>query len=138
MKVHTTNYTNAFIQVAEDSPVKEGEVPPAKKEKTLANIQYEMISENPYMFTSDDVLFHCYATKNAIKKSELNKARKEFFSKGQACFRSSPLTKRYGFGVHSDEEGKIALYGAETSGYRKFSNDRKLTVVKAMRSKKAE
>ena len=136
MKVHTTNYINTFIQIAEDCPATEGEIPPVKSEKTMANIQYAMISENPYQYTSDDVLFQCYATKNSLKKSDLKKAREAFFSKGQACFRSSPLTKRYGFGVHSNEEGKIALYGVETSDYRKFSRDKNLTVVRAMRSKK--
>jgi hypothetical protein len=93
MKVHTTNYQNTFIEIAEDSPAKAGEVPPVKgTEKTMANIQFDMIYDNPYKYTSDDVLFHCYATKNNIPKSELKGAREEFFSKGQPCFRASPLT----------------------------------------------
>lgn len=62
--------------------------------------------------------------------------REKFFSKGQACFRASPLTKRYGFGVHSDDEGKIALYGIETKEYAKFVKDKTVKKVRAMRSKK--
>lgn len=135
-KTHTTNYKDTFIQVAEDCPVKAAEIPPVKAAKTMANIQFEMVSENPYKYTSDDVLFHCYAVKNEVPKSELKEAREIFFSKGQACFRSSPLTKRYGFGVHANEEEKIAIYPMESKEYKAFSKDKKLKVVKAMRSKR--
>lgn len=135
-KIHTTNYKNTFIAVADDCPVKAAEVPPVKAAKTMANIQFEMVSENPYKYTSDDVLFYCYATKNEIPKSELKEARELFFSKGQACFRSSPLTKRYGFGVHANEEQKIALYPMESKEYKALSRDTKLKVVKAMKSKR--
>lgn len=56
MKIHTTNYRDTFIEIADDCPVKEGQIPPLKgTNKTVANIQFEMISENPYTFTSDDV-----------------------------------------------------------------------------------
>ena len=55
MKQHTTNYTNSFITIAEDSPNANGEIPPLKGDnKTVANIQFEIISKNPYQFTSDD------------------------------------------------------------------------------------
>ncbi len=105
--------------------------------KTLANIQFEAVSRNPYKFTSDDVLFQCFAEKNDLAESELTAARQQFFSKGQPCFRSSPLTKRYGWGVHSNEDGKIALFAAGTPEYEKLAADPKLKVVKAMRSKRA-
>ena len=137
MKVHTTNYENAFIEIADDCPVKMGEVPPLKGEnKTVANLQFEILIDHPYEYTSDDVLFQVYAIRNNIKKSELKAAREEFFSKGQPCFRASPLTKRYGWGVHNNEEGKIALYACETPEYKKLAKDKKLQVVKAMKSKR--
>lgn len=137
MKVHSTNYENAFIAIADDCPVKMGEVPPLKGEnKTVANLQFEILIDHPYEFTSDDVLFQVYAIRNNIKKSELKTARAEFFSKGQPCFRASPLTKRYGWGVHNNEEGKIALYACETPEYKKLAKDKKLQVVKAMKSKR--
>ncbi len=137
MKVHTTNYQNTFIEIAEDCKLKSAEIPPIKVSgKTLANIQFEMISQHPYKFTSDDVLFHCYAIKNNIPQSQQAKAREDFFSKGQACFRTSPLCKRYGFGIHHNSEGKIALYACETEAYKKFTKDPALKVLKAMRSGK--
>lgn len=137
MKTHTTNYIDTFIQTADDSPAISGEVPPEKgEEKSVAARQFEMIKKNPYKYTSDDVLFTVYADRNDISKSEFKKAREKFFAKGQPCFRASPLTKRYGWGVHSNSEGKIALFGCDSQEYKNFSAEKKLTVLKAMRSSK--
>lgn len=137
--MHTTNYFNGFIQIAEDSPVEEGVVPPLKgSKKSVANLQYEMLSGNPYRYTSDDVLFTVYARRKDIPEPELEQERQKYFSKGQPCFRASPLTKRYGWGIHSDEEGRIAMYGAETEDYEDFVKNPKLAKTKAMRSKRAK
>ncbi|UPK69093.1 DUF6157 family protein [Chitinophaga filiformis] len=133
----TTNYYNTFIEVAEDCPVKAAEVPPMRGEKTIANIEFELLIDNPYEFTSDDVLFHVYAAKNRLKTKEFDVEREQFFSKGQACFRASPLTKRYGWGAHFDAEGRMAIYAVESDEYQRFSKDRSLTQMKAVRSKKA-
>lgn len=135
MKVHTTNYQDTFIEIADDCPATSGQMPPVKDNtKTVANIQFEMISKSPYKFTSDDVLFQVFADRNDLTKSEYKEARENFFSKGQPCFRASPLTKRYGWGVHSDKDGRIAIFGAETAEYKKLSTDKKLKSVKAMKS----
>ncbi len=137
MKVHTTNYTNTFVQIADDCPIGEGEIPPVKADgKTVANMQFEMIQKHPYNYTSDEVLFSIFAERNDISKSEMNDARALFFSKGQACLRASPLTKRYGWGVHHNAEGKIALYGSETKEYKKLCADKNIKIVKAMKSGK--
>jgi hypothetical protein len=132
----TTNYINTFIEVAEDCPVKAAEIPPQKEEKTAANIQFEMVAHNPYKYSSDDVLFQVYATKNKLSGSKLKEEREKFFSKGQACFRSSPLTKRYGWGVHNNEKGKIAIYPIESPEYKKFVKDKNLEHTRGMRSKR--
>ncbi|MDR7209823.1 DUF6157 family protein [Flavobacterium piscis] len=137
MKVHTTNYENTFIEAADDCPAIIGEIPKMKGDtKTIASIQFEIISKNPYKYSSDDVLFQVFADKNDLTKSEYKTAREQFFSKGQACLRASPLTKRYGWGIHNDRDGKIALYGIETPEYQRFLKDKNLKVVKAMRTSK--
>ena len=137
MKTHTTNYTNTFIEVAEDCPVQSAEIPPIKGDnKTIANLQYEMVFNNPYKYTSDDVLFHCYTMRNSIPASEMEKSRQTFFSKGQACMRASALPKRYGFGVHHNEESKMAILPLESEEYKKLASDPKLKHLKAMKSKK--
>jgi hypothetical protein len=137
MKIHTTNYFNTFIEIADDCPTEVGEMPPIKQEaKTVANIQFEMVSKNPYKFTSDDVLFQVFAIRKDLTKSEYKEAREQFFSKGQPCFRASPLTKRYGWGVHYDKEGRMAIYSAESAEYRKLVKDKTLKVLKAMKTSK--
>lgn len=136
--MHTTNYINTFIEVAEDCPATKGEAPPAgDSAKTIARLQYEMLKDNAYKFTSDDVLFQVFAERSDLQNNALQAARDQYFSKGQPCFRSSPLTKRYGWGIHSDGEGKIAMYAVDSEQYRRISADKSLKIVKAMRSKKA-
>lgn len=135
MKIHTTNYSDTFILIADDCPAVKGEIPPLKgSEKTIANLQFELIFENPYVYNSDDVLFKCFSIRNNLPKAELKKTREDFFSKGQPCFRASPLTKRYGWGVHSDKNGKIALYGCNTAEYKQFAKDKSLKLLKAMKT----
>lgn len=135
MKQHSTNYMDTFIEIAEDCPAISGEVPPLKGDnKTIANLQFDLVSKNPYKYTSDDVFFQVFADRNDLTQTEYKDAREKFFSKGQPCFRASPLTKRYGWGVHSDQDGKIALYGCETKAYQNFSQDKSLKIVKAMKS----
>ncbi len=137
MKIHTTNYADTFIEAAGDCPVRNAEVPPEKNgEKTAANIQFEMIKKNPYKFTSDDILFAVYTIKNKIPAEKKTTEKEKFFSKAQPCFRSSPLTKRYGWGVHSNAEGKIAIYEIESAEYKKLSQDKNLRHLGAMRSKR--
>lgn len=136
-KIHTTNYYDTFIEVAEDTKVFCGTKPPFKTDKkTIAEMQYEILVNNPYKFTSDEIFFQVFADRNDLTKAEYKQARQQFFSKGQPCFRSSPLTKTYGFGVHADSNGKVAIFGMETEQYEKFLTDPKIKKVKAMRTTK--
>lgn len=133
----TTNYYNTFIEIAEDCPTLAAEVPPVKGENlSVANLQFDMIMANPYKYTSDEVIFSIYAQRNGIV-SNLEQERAAFFSKGQACLRASPLTKRYGWGIHHDAEGKVALFPAESVEYRQFSASSEVKHTKGMRSKRA-
>ncbi len=119
--MYSTNYFDVFIEVAEDTKAKEGIVPPLKADKkSVANYEYEMVSKNPYKYTSDDLFFSVYAQRNDLPKSRFRKERELFFSKGRPCFRASPLTKAYGWGVHSDKDGKVAIYGVDSKEYAKF------------------
>lgn len=138
MSVTSTNYLNVFIEVAEDSTAASGTAPPLPKKeggtKTIARLEYEMVCNASYKFTSDDVMFAVHATRKAITKTAI--AREQFFSKGQPCFRASPLTKKYGWGVHSDDAGCVAIYAVETDEYQQFLKDDGVVKKKAMRSKR--
>jgi len=134
----TTNYSDTFIQVATDSKAKSAIVPVEKGGKeTIASLQYKLIVNNPYKYTSDDVLFLVFAKRNEISPARFEKEREKFFAKSQACLRSSPLGKSYGWGIHSDSEGRTAIYGVQTKEYKAFSKDRTVKQLRAMRSSRA-
>jgi Family of unknown function (DUF6157) len=134
--VKSTNYFNTFIAVAEDCPATLGEVPSAKSEKSVVQLQYEMVAGAPYAYTQDDVLFEVFALRSGVEAADKPQAREAFFAKGQPCLRASPLGKRYGWGVHSDAGGRVAVYGAETDTYRRLMEDPGVTQLKAMRSRR--
>lgn len=133
----TTNYENTFIAVAPDCAADRGTPPKESDRPSIALLTYRMIRDNPYAFTSDDVIFTVFADRKGIAPAERDAARKEFFSKGQACLRASDLGKRYGWGIHADSAGRVALYGVETPEYESFASGERGAVVRAMRSKKA-
>ena len=135
-KVRSTNYFNTLIEIAEDCPVMVGEIPPLRgNKKSVANLQFELLQAHPYEFSSDNVLFSVFATRKEIPQEALAEQRAIFFSKGQPCFRASPLTKRYGWGVHSDVDGKIALVGVDSADYQRLLADESVCKKKALRSK---
>src|SRR5690606_375006 len=130
------NHYNMFVEVAEDCPVTAGQIPVAKDEttKTIAVLQYEMIAEQPYTYTQEDVLFEVYAHRNNIPVERREEEREKFFSKGQPCLRTSALGKRYGWGIHHNAEGKLALYAVDSAEYNTLKNDERMKHVRAMRS----
>ncbi len=133
----STNYTNTFFQVADDCPVQVEERPPESgKSPTVAALQYALIANRPYELTSDDLLFEVFAMRNAIPEGDRPAARAEFFSKSQACLRASPLSKRYGWGIHHNAEGRIALVPLGSEEYLALAADPELKQLKAMRSKR--
>lgn len=117
--MHSTNYTNAFIEVAEDCKTAVGTIPPEKAEKTIARMHYDMIHDHPYQYTSDEVVFATYAAKNRTEKPQLENKRAAFFAKGQPCLRSSPLGKTYGWGIHYDNP---------SCDHRKFRDSKKVKI----------
>ncbi len=133
----TANGYDTFIEVADDCPADVAEIPPESRGRTAASIQYELIARHPHRYTSDDVVFHVFAVKNDLPESALEEERRKFFSKDQPCLRSSPLTKRHGWEVHSDSAGKIALYAMESNQYRMLANDARLQHLKALRAPRA-
>ncbi len=135
------NYYRTFIRVAPDCPAAEGAVLKQRGEKKpLALIQYELIAENPYTLTQEDVLWEGYIRHKELRGDEAGpKAREAFFSKPMACLRASALPKTYGWGLHFDEEGKVGLYGVETEEYKRLAELKEdgPAVKDAMRNKRA-
>ncbi len=127
IKHRTTNYTNTFIEVAEDCPAKTAIAPPAKEPKSVVRAQFEMIAGNPYRYTSDDVLYETMGYPKGL-------SRVQFFGKSQPCLRASVLLKRYGWGIHNDSDGKIAIYAVESEDYKRLSASGDVSHLRAMRN----
>lgn len=132
--LHTTNYTNAFIAVAEDCSAPASVAPLEKTPATAAALQFRMMRDHPYRYTSDDVLFAVFAEKQGLREDQVEEERHRWFSKGQPCLRASALAKTYGWGIHHDAQSTVALCPLGSEEYHRFHNDPGLVQLKAMRS----
>lgn len=136
--MYSTIYRQTFIRVADDCPVDAAQVPPAgRTSPSIAWLQYHLITEHPYTYTSDDVLFEVHVRRAGIPPGRQEAERAAFFATPRACLRASPLAKRYGWGIHHDAEGKVALVPLGTEEYRRMANDPSLRQFTAMRSTRA-
>lgn len=137
----TTNYTNTFIAVAEDSLHPDGRAEPTgitpphgENGQTIAELQFELLQARPYAYTSDELLFEVHSRRKGLSDEERDAAWDEFFAKDQACLRSSPLAKRYGWGFHFDERGRVGLVPVGSTEYERLAADTGLAQKQALRS----
>lgn len=134
-------YYNTFIAIAEDSRTSVSKIPvPRGAKPTVAMLQYEMLAESPFVHTQEDVLFEVWLARQdreGLAADEVEALREEYFSKGRACLRTSPLAKTHGFGFIFDEDGRVALVPAESDDYQRHLLDETLDHTRAMRSKRA-
>ncbi|MED4690344.1 DUF6157 family protein [Peribacillus frigoritolerans] len=131
------SYKNTLITISEDSKVSSAKVPVIKNEKpTIACIEHDLINNNPYKFTQEDVQFKTYLIKNQMEAENAAELREQFFSKSKACFRASPLVKNYGWGIHYNNQGKIAIYDVNSEMYNQLLKQDDITKLKGMRSKR--
>lgn len=135
------NYYSTFITVAPDCPADTGTIPPGKKGgPTKPGLEYELAAGKPYGYTQEELLFEVHARHKEIPSEELASRRdelwREFYGKSQACLRASMLPKKYGWGIHFNEEGKLAIYPRESEEYGRLAEGggSGLKVVPAMRS----
>lgn len=128
----STNYYNTLITIANDSPTLTSTEPNMEK-STVASQQFRWISEQPYHFTSDDVIYRRVAEKEGVADHLREAGQREYFRTGRACLRASPLPKQYGWGIHSNAEGKIALVAAESEEYGNLMADESVKKLAAMK-----
>ncbi len=128
----STNYYNTLIQIAEDSPTLSAVTPDLTKQ-TVASLQFTLISEQPYTYTSDEIIFARVAEQQGIAPENVAAEREAYFASGRACLRTSPLAKTHGWGIHANAEGKLALVAADSEEYRELMEDDSVTKVRAMR-----
>jgi hypothetical protein len=138
--VEEPNYYQTLITVAEDCPVASSVVPAERGgKKTVAVLQYDMLAEHPYLHTQPDVLFDSWLARThpTASPAEVRNLREQFFAKPQPCLRSSPLPKKYGFGLLFDAAGRVKLCPMESAEYSRASKDERVQKLKALRSSRA-
>ncbi|TVX96927.1 hypothetical protein FPZ45_19930 [Cohnella terricola] len=135
------NYYDTFIKLAGDCPVERGMIPPEKKNgKSKPGIEYDLVFHQPYTYTQEELLYQTYVRHKEIPEEELasrsEEIREAFFSKPMACLRASMLPKKYGWGLHFDSEGKVALVARESEEYDRLASGDggRLQVLAAMRN----
>ena len=135
--------TNTFVLVASDCPVTTAVVPAATgTAPTAPVIQHELLTAQPYVLDLEALIFETHVRRAGLSpvqdEAQAAAIRAELFAKPHACMRASALPKRYGWSVHYDSRGRLALYPVESAEYRRFAAGEAagVTVVPAMRSKR--
>lgn len=143
VKEKDLDYYETFIRVADDCPVTTAVPPPPKRGegKSIPQLEYDLLAGRPYTLTQEEVLFAVHLLRQGLSLDDPSlpkeTLRREFFSKSKACLRASMLPKKYGWGLHFDAAGRIALVPMESPEYAAFlGGARPATVLAAMRNKK--
>ncbi|MFI6512306.1 DUF6157 family protein [Streptosporangium sp. NPDC050855] len=136
------NYYDTLIAVADDCPVDGSVVPvPRAGKRTVAVVQFEMINADPGGLTQEDVLFGSWLNRQEPPPpaAERVQLRERFFATPQACLRSSPLPKKYGWGLLFDGAGRVRLCPMESEEYRAVvaGEVTGVKILKALRSRRA-
>ena len=126
---HSTNYHSTLITVADDCPV--GEATPPDRAGSVARLQYEMLRDAPYSLTSDELLLAVDTARFGYVDATA------WAAKPRACLRASPLVKRYGFGLHHDAEGRVALVPMGSDAYARLMSDPDVRKRPGMRNRRA-
>lgn len=115
-----------LLEVAEDCPVDHAVVPPDDKpQKTRARIAYEVLSEWPYRCSEIDF----FRELDVVRRNGPNAKI------GSYQIKRSPLVQSFGWGIHRNSQGKLALVAMESAKYRELQRTVKRT--KAYRKSKA-
>lgn len=134
---------DTFVLVAPDCPASAAIVPRARASgPTVAALQHELLTARPYALTLEDLMLAVHVRREgltpAAAAARAAEIRAQLLGKPYPCMRASPLPKTYGWGVHHDGEGRIALYGVESEEYARFAaGGPGLRLVTAMRNKRA-
>jgi hypothetical protein len=133
--MESVDYTSTFITVAPDTRAVAGVEPTGP---TIAAATFGLIAGSPYALRSSDVIFQVWASRHDVDHSS-DTERVNFYSRSHACLRSSDLGKRYGWGIHADADGRLAVYAVGSAEYEALAagtapDGSAVTVKAAMRS----
>ncbi len=130
--MENVDYTSTFLTVAPDTTAVAGVEPSGT---TVAAATFRLIAEQPYALRSSDVIFRVWAQRHDASPEDWD----TFYATPRACLRSSDLGKRYGWGIHADADGRLALFAVGSAEYEALAggvapDGSAVTVRAAMRS----
>jgi hypothetical protein len=104
-----------LILISEDSPNTRATIPSDdRSSKTVvARIEYEVLSENPYTHSRRDF----------FKLAHHDIRRKTHLKIDSYLLARSLLVRQFGWGIHVDSNGKLALMPSESEEYGRLLND---------------
>ena len=112
-----------LITTSENCPASSGIAPTTnRKEKTVTMHYHDLFMESPYCFTYEQ----------AKKEVHENRRGKTDLKLNSYDMRRSELCKIWGWGVHADRNGKLALVGCETDEYQRLLKDSSVRKIKAL------
>lgn len=131
-------YQNTFVRLAQDCPEARAVEPPLRgKTVPVHYLQLEILREAPYRYTYEELVVESELRRHSESKETRAEILKRVRAKPLPCLRCSALAKRYGWGFHFDEKGRVAVVPAGTAEYRRFENRGDFQQVYAMRTSKA-
>jgi hypothetical protein len=132
---------NTLILIAPDCPALRGVVPASKRvPRPFPVVQFEVLSNEPYRLSYTESLCEVHARQNGLGETSFDDELVKTLLRKHPCPRTSALPKRYGWGIHVDTNGKLALWACDSAEYRRLARSKPgtLQLVFALRSKRAE
>lgn len=117
-----------LITKSPDSKIKRA-IHPANKRahQTITQIYFEELIRNPYGFTEEELRHRVHV--------ELRK-RRDLKLKSYSIKRSE-LLKKYGWGLHVDSAGRLALVGCDGKRYKELTRNPRVLKISGYRTRKA-
>ena len=115
-----------LIEKAADSTAVRGEEPPdSGAKKTVARISYEVLSDNPYKFSEREFYREVHVVRRGRPDLKLESYN----------IKKLTLVKKYGWGIHRDSVGKLALVACESRKCKELLADTRVKKTRAYRNK---
>jgi Family of unknown function (DUF6157) len=116
-----------IVLVAQDSPVQASQPPPpGRRGRSVAQVQYDLLSAEPFRWTENEVLFESWWRRQdaaaSASEAEKESARAQWLQGSRPCLRASPLPQRHGWGLVFDDEDRVALCAVESDEYRALAS----------------
>ena len=113
---------NTLITIAASSS-KTSVIPASKsKKETVKEVVYRVLKENPYQLKQNDLFYEVHI--NQLKKTKALKLETYKLQRSELC-------ALLGWGIHGDQEGKLALVPVESSEYKELLNNTNINKKKA-------